>query len=306
MGSVDPKTLTAPFFQIGVNEIRGRPPHGQARTVYYAFWSSTTLGFHPQFLFSVRPGDAVQLSMALADSHWSMLAKDQTTGRSQIVTAASGGAVFTQANWFQEDIAKNNAGAQEPYPKLGPVRFSHIAVNSGVPQERLLITSWMSTDRGTFGPTLVSVAEFAVTRVHPSSPDIRYQQIAFNLNYASIAFGRDLETWTEQTPQRTIRAASTRFAHALQTNVREFQSYTWPRHVQPLVTRLLAATRKSRVIVLALATASPSELTQGTAIYASSVRRVRKIALQVKARLHIPPSNYSGPAVANYARTNSG
>jgi hypothetical protein len=61
-----------------------------------------------------------------------------------------------QANWSQEDVARNNTGAQEPYPMLGRVQFSHIAVNSSAPPQARLISSWMSSDQGTFGPMPVA------------------------------------------------------------------------------------------------------------------------------------------------------
>jgi hypothetical protein len=302
----DPRTFSAPFFQIGVNEFRDQVPSGGATTSYYVFWSSTKLDFHPRFLFAVRPGDVVTLAMTLAHGRWRMRATDETTGRTRTVTAAGGRGPFEQASWTQEDVAKNDAGVQLTYPKLATVRFSHMQVNSAVPPKRSLTTSWMSANNGTFGPTPASAGSFSVGRVHPSAADLRYQQIAFKLDYASIAFGHDLQRWTAATSQRTIRAACARLARALQTSAREFQRYRWPAAVRPLVKRLVAATRRSRAVVLALGASSPSKLSHETATFVKSGARITEIANKVRARLHVPKSNYSSGSIATYVRANSG
>lgn len=124
-GRIDPETLNAPFFQVGVNEQRTSAPHRKHRISYYAFWSSTALGFHPRRLFFVKPGDALRLSMTLANGRWRILATDETASVSATVTRRSG-ASYTSASWMQEDVASNDAGAQAPYPQIDPPRFAHV------------------------------------------------------------------------------------------------------------------------------------------------------------------------------------
>lgn len=304
-GAVDGKTLSAPFFQIGVNELR-RSRGGQERSEYYAFWSSTAVGFHPRAIFRVHPGDAVRLTMTLAGGRWIMIASDQANGRSRTVAAPSGGKAFVLASWLQEDVAENNTGAQESYPVLGGVRFSEVAVNSSVPLARSMHATWMSTNRGTFGPTPVASRSFEVKAVHPSAAAVHYKEIAYDIDYAQVAYVHDLVSWTDHTRPREINAASTRFAHALQVNAKRFRDYKWPDEVQPLIGPFVAAMEKDRSRVLALATASPSELTRGRALYVRSDVQVAEKALRIKSRLHIPDSEFSGPAVVNYVRTHPG
>jgi hypothetical protein len=297
------KTLLAPFFQIGVNEISGRSPDGELTTRYYVFWSSTKVGFHPKYVFTVRPGDHVRLSMALGGGHWRMVASDETTGRSHTIRVRSGHESFSVAQWAQEDVAKDSAGSESPYPILGPVAFSHLSVDSQTPTRDSLQRTWMSTDRGTFGPTPLSKGAFVMKEEHLSAADIRYQRIAFALNVRSIQFGRLLQKATQKNTSPALRAAARGFAAALERNADAFRNFTWPRDVRALVKKLVAASERSRQSVLALASAQASGRARATAAYSKWGVEVSDLALRIKARLHMPPSNYSAPSVIHYSNS---
>jgi hypothetical protein len=295
------QTLLAPFFQIGVNEISARSPEGELTTKYYVFWSSTRVGFHPKFVFTVHPGDHVRLSMVLGGGRWRMVARDQTTQRSHTISVRSGHESFSVSQWAQEDVAQDSSGSESPYPVLGPVKFSHLSVDSATPTKDSLQRTWMSTDRGTFGPTPVSKGSFVMRAEHLSVADIRYQRIAFALNVRSIQFGRLLQKSGRKSTAPSIKAAALGFAVSLGRNAAAFRSFNWPHKVRALITHLVAATERSRRSVLALATAPSSELARATAVYSKWGVEVSSLALRIKARLHMPPSNYSAPSVIHYS-----
>lgn len=296
-GAVDLRTDSGPFFQIGVGEWRGTPHGGRVKTLYFAFWSSSALGFYPRVLFRVHPGDSVHLAMTLRHGYWRMVATDPAARRRRMVMAATGNAGFEQADWFQENPATNDAGAQAPYPELDVTRFARVEVNSSVPSARSMMPLWMSTGIGTFGPNRFLDGMFVVRAVHPSATDIRYQEIVFDLNYAAAVYDHELMSWTGPARRSEIKTASKRFARALQLNARRFRDSRWPGTADRLVSRLVAATLNTRTIVLHIATASASELTHARASYMRSVRQIQRADLRLKSCLHIPLSGYSGPYV---------
>ena len=222
-------------------------------------------------------------------------------------TVTSGGASFDDASWIQEDVARDEAGSQMPYPQLSYVRFFNLKVNSVAPGLRLLRPTWMSSDRGTFGPTRLSAGGgFSVVPVLPSPAGIRYQEIAFNFNYPAVAYTYALDRWNTHTRRNEITAASTRFAHVIAENAQAFSRYNWPSQVEPLVRRLIAATHRNEAVVQALATSLVSELAHEKVEYVSSAREITAAALKVKASLHLPLSNYSGPTVTSYIHSHPG
>jgi hypothetical protein len=142
-------SLSAPFFQVGVNEMRisgsltrnyGNLPDGD---YYYAFWSSAKLNFHPHSLFQVKPGDPVRLSMTLGAGRWRIVAEDERSGaaRSFTVPAGRGTTYFNQAIWQQEDVS-SSAYTQLPYPDLSDPKFSKLEINAAKPRRGSLQVSW--------------------------------------------------------------------------------------------------------------------------------------------------------------------
>ena len=292
-----PKILTPDFFQIGVNELRNRESLGEKlRNLEYVFWSSTAKGFHPQFLFGVAPGDRVRLSMTLTADRWKMVATDETTGRSRSVSvrAGRGNVTYTEASWIQEDVAISEAGTQAPYPRLNGLRISDLVVNSAAPRPRFLRKSWMSTARGTFGPTAIRGGAFSIASVHLTRADLRYEQIAYALNLPAVAFANDLERWTDRTKRGEIVSACRSFAAVLHRNTASFERYPWPADIRAPMRRLIAATEASRTAVLDLSTVPSAKITEAAEAYDRSVVQIQTAALQVKAILHIPINNYSG------------
>jgi hypothetical protein len=302
------KVLVPSFFQIGINEVRGRDSLGaRLRDYEYVFWSSTAKRFHPQFLFDVAAGDRVRLSMTLVGGRWRMGATDESTGRSRSVSISVGGgnALYTEASWLQEDVAISDAGTQSPYPELDGLRVSNLMVNSVVPTAHSLTKSWMSTARGTFGPTTIRGQAFSVAKVHPTRADLKYEQTAYALNLPAAAFAINLERWNEHTKRAQIASDCRSFAAVLQRNTTAFARYKWPAGVRPLMRHLVSATEASRTIVLDLSRLPPSAIHQGVQRYVRSLEGVQTASLRIKARLHIPVNNYSDGVVVAYAEAHA-
>jgi hypothetical protein len=300
------KKLAAPFIQVGVNEAR-LAAHGQsARDVYYAFWSDTVLGFHPKVLFQVRPGDEVRLYLALNHGYWAVAARDQTSdaGKS-LVTTQEGRASFNGAGWTQEDVSNTRTAAQFPYPDLSPVSFSQLQVNGIRPTAQELETTWMTTSKETLGPTPLTADSFSVMPVRPSAEELRYQQMVLAVDEPGASFNAALASWSTNTPARTIRDASFRFARALQQAIDGLSEYHWSTNITPLIAELVAATRRTRTAVLRLAATPPKRLPEARAAFPLEVGDQHSISLEIKARLHLPVTSLSEAALAKYLSTHS-
>jgi hypothetical protein len=304
-GDVNPKTLSAPFFQVGVNELRTGQDATSARAGYFAFWSSTGLGFHPRLLFWVNPGDSVELSMTLAEDRWRISAKDDQTGSaSTFNTGSVGGSTFDQAAWLQEDVS-NSRAQQLSYPNLGAAVFSGLKVDDANPRARNLLASWMSAGTRTFGPTPPGADAFAVQPVSPSAAGLRYQRIALAVDLSALPFEDGMGSWSAHTKPSTIRAVSGRFARVQAQSIREFTSYRWPKDVRGLIGQMVAESRRSDTAALKLADSSPVSLAKASSVLARTGIAISELGDEIRARLHVPHGGLSGPAMAKYIRAHS-
>jgi hypothetical protein len=303
--------LSAPFFQVGVNEMRiqgtfarkyGRVADGD---YYYAFWSSAKLGFHPRSLFPVTLGDPVRLSMTLGEGRWRIVAKDERSGTARSFTvSAGGGTYFNQAIWQQEDVS-GSSYAQLPYPDLSDPKFTNLEVNGAKPRARALHVSWMSADVRTFGPTPVRANSFLVQQVRLSAASLHYQRTIRAEDDPAIAFDHDLEIWTRETKPRTIRTVSAGFARLLQHQVADFRSYGWPKNIRKLTRRLAVAIHSEQQSVLRLGGSPYSGLRPATAAYRRSAVQVNVVDLRIKSLLGLPVTNFSAGSLLKYLRTHT-
>jgi hypothetical protein len=303
--------LSAPFFQVGVNEMRvtssstrtyGKIPDGD---YYYAFWSSAKLGFHPRSLFQVKSGDPVRVSMTLGDGRWRIVAKDETSDTTRSFTVPAGGATyFNQAIWQQEDVS-GSSYVQLPYPDLSDPKFTNLEVNSAEPRARALHMSWMSADVRTFGPTPVRANSFLVQPVRLSAASLHYQQTIRAEDDPAIAFDHDLDIWTKETKPRTIRIVSAGFARLLQSQVADFRSYGWPRKIRKLTSRLAVAIKREQQSVLRLGGSPYSGLRPATAAYRRSAVQVNVVDLRIKSLLGLPVTNFSAGSLVKYVRAHT-
>jgi Peptidase A4 family len=304
-GATNAKTLVGPFFQIGVNEIRARRRRRAAADSYYAFWSSTALGFHPRFLFSVRPGDVVRLSMNLVKHQWRMSVSDERSGSQRTFSVHAGrGTLFNTASWNQEDLSDSDS-EQLPYPDVAAARFLALKVNSASPRPSSLQESWMSADVRTFGPTRLHADAFKVQHVYPSAAGLRYQQLLFSQNTATMALDYRALFWSQHTKPDAIRKGYEAYARVLERLNAGLRCYHWPTAVRALVARFIYENALNRQDLLGLAAEPAAHLLQETldsqAGYEVPEAAGHALALKIRARLHIPPTNLSTPRIAAYS-----
>jgi peptidase A4-like protein len=153
------------FIQIGSCELHGYSRAHVVENRYWAFWSDSMRNFHPQFLFRVRPGDAISASLAVAHGRSTLAIVDQTSGADvRFSTSGAANASFNEAQWTQED-ASTATGEPFPYPSLTVVRFSGLAVNSAPPDYASLYSTWMSVNGVSLAPTPLVGDAFALKRV---------------------------------------------------------------------------------------------------------------------------------------------
>jgi hypothetical protein len=124
------------FVQIGVTEFVSWGPSGPSpNQEFNAFWSSTSLDFHPESFGKVSPGDEITVSMSLEASGWVLHFADRTSGYSHTIKTDYGaGQSFNAAEWIQEDpISSANLYKNLPYPSLSDVRFSGLEIDGTAP-----------------------------------------------------------------------------------------------------------------------------------------------------------------------------
>jgi hypothetical protein len=207
------------FIQIGDAELRGYSRAHVAETLYWAFWSDRTRNFHPQFLFSVRPGDTISASLALGHRRWTLTIVDQTSGsNAQFSTSEDADAPFDEVEWTQED-ARTLTGEPFPYPLLTMVHFSRLMVNSGAPSYPSLYSAWMSVNGVDWAPTPLNDDAFALRQVTVSSAGEQYLHIRALRSTIAQTFGAKLEQWTPKTPRVEITSASEQLIASLHTEI---------------------------------------------------------------------------------------
>lgn len=119
------------FIQIGTTEDDwlGKP-------AYNAFWSDTDVGFRPQELLPLRPGDEVSARLVKGATGWSGTIEDSTTGRVVSVPPSVHYAPYSAmqvSEWAQEDPAIPDGSDDEPYPNMTQVTFTNLKANNQAP-----------------------------------------------------------------------------------------------------------------------------------------------------------------------------
>jgi hypothetical protein len=300
-GSIDPRTQRAAFFQVGVNEVSGATFIAPGDSHYYAFWSSTALGFHPRLLFEVQPGDPVQLSIRVARNRLVLYARDRHSGVHRTVRVGVGaGDLFNVAAWHQEDVTDGRTGTPFPYPALSGVRFSALSVDGHKPRAGVLTVSWMSTQSAIYGPAPRGSDGFSVGPIHPSPTALEYERLAVPYDLASYLFAAQLTSWSSSTPASTIRAASRRYAQVVAEDVSWMQAYHWPTRVRRDIDRLLSNSRRERALLLRLAAKTTSFLGQ------FKEERLPDPGPIVRAKLHMAVFDPSAGSIADYVKAHSG
>lgn len=217
------------FIQIGVAELHEATRVQTNDDRYWAFWSDSTRQFRLQFLFRVKPDDALSASLILAHERWELSIMDHTSGfKAQFYTTEDARPLFDEAQWTQED-ARAASGERYPYPSLSRVDFRRLAVNSAAPAYTSLYSTWMSIDDTALAPTPLAGAAFSLKRETVHAAGTLYLRIDALRSMAARAFGSELERWTSDTPRGVIATSSSRFIASLRDYVRALAAAPLPR-----------------------------------------------------------------------------
>jgi hypothetical protein len=276
------------FIQIGASELHDYSRAHVVENRYWVFWSDTMRNFHPQFLFRVRPDDALSASLTLAHKRWALAIVDHTSGsNARFSTSEDANASFDEAQWTQED-ATTSTGERFPYPSLTWLRFNGLAINSATPSYASLYSTWMSVNGVSLAPTPLADDAFALRRATINSAGEQYLHIGALRSTAAQTFWSELERWTAKTPYVRIASASSRFIASLRSDVRALAAARLPKSVNSMV-RLL--TRKLDVIIERArppAVMSPVALTFWRASLISDAKALQYVAHILLRALGLP------------------
>jgi hypothetical protein len=103
---------------------------------YSAFWSDPDVGFHPQSILSVSPGDEVSARLSEGSGGWSGRIEDVTKGRTSTVPASihyAKGSAMQLSEWVQEDPSILGGTVDESYPTTTQVTFTDLRVDNKAP-----------------------------------------------------------------------------------------------------------------------------------------------------------------------------
>jgi hypothetical protein len=232
------------FIQVGTEEVRFATSRVRGRLVrepneYGVFWSSDVVGDVPQPLFRVRPGDVINVSLSLGAGVWHVAIDDATSHRQRrFVTADGAIGPFERADWLQEDVTNGvaNSGVPTPfpYPRLAPVEFTAMSLDSGVPRFGALLPAWMAPQdqRGYIAPHQLGKDAFVTGPGVLSDSAARLLRIMLGTAPATQTFtyqlaGTDLRT--------LVLGAAQGFGAALGKAVRALSAAQWPARARPFI-----------------------------------------------------------------------
>ena len=236
IGAQEAPGVTAPFIQVGTNEVKGAV---SGATIYYAFWTDTVRHFRAVPLFPVTPRTEVTASLRLAHGRWTVFIRDADSGReARFTTSEEGDASFGLGEWFQED--PGGPSSPVPYPAIQRVKFEKLRLNRVIPEYAHLHSQWMTVNAKNFGPSPLINDSFEVKPLTLSAAGDRYLSIADQVNPHFAAFDAKLR-W-KSTPNVTqLDATGARLAAALIRNISEVERAEWPTaavgYIRALTTR---------------------------------------------------------------------
>lgn len=185
------------FIQLGTfeNDNSGVPQ-------YEIFWSDVTVSFHPQQLLEVNAGDLITFQMVQLPSGWRLTFDDVTKqAHESMIIPYARGAVFTSAQWIQEDPTIGGLSTHLPYPMMEAPTFSHLTLNGQPPQLRRDDGQVLSTANGVFlVPTKYVHDQFTFTDATGATR--QYLQDVFAFNAALYALQIDI--FLNHSPSRAV------------------------------------------------------------------------------------------------------
>jgi hypothetical protein len=243
------------FIQVGTAELRGYSPKQAIEDRYWAFWSDKAHGYHPQKLFSVKPGDRLSAAVALSHRGWTPTISDATSHKTATLNTAEGRAPLNTAQWTQED-ALTATGGRYTYPSLTAIRISHLLVNSAAPRYASLYSTWMSINGVYLAPSPLHTGGFQLQPATLTSTGKHYLLLGMGESRAVQQFGYELERWTTNTPRTTLKTATSRLVAALTDESHALRKSPLPSVIKGIATAL--ARKLDAIIVQAQSPTSPS------------------------------------------------
>jgi hypothetical protein len=234
------------FVQVGAAELRGYSPKHLIEDQYWAFWSNKAHEYHPQSLFSVKPGDRLSAALARSRSGWTLTISDATSHKTATLNAGEGHAPLSSAQWTQEDALTSN-GARYTYPSFTAIRIGHLLVNAVAPSYAHLYSTWMSISGAYQAPSPLRGDSFQLRPATLTSAGKHYLSLRIGESRAAQQFGYELERWTANTPHKTLETAASRLVAALSNEIHALRTASLPPIVKGISTSLA---RKLNAIVL--------------------------------------------------------
>lgn len=283
----------APFIQVGITEDRVPGASGALVSRERAFWSATSLGFHPHFLWPVRAGDRIGATLARLTGRWQVDIADLSSGRrAAFATSADAQGSFAVAEWLQEDPTAND-GSRMPYPRLTPTRFAGLAVNGASPRYADVAAQWMSLPGTALAPTPLHPGGFSIGRAALSRAGARYLTLAARADHAQAAFDAEASGWRRSTPVRRIVAAAKRLRAAIDAFAAGLGSGSWPRSARGAI-GALSVDLGTEAGVLLNARSAARQPGTWTAQYQTAALTSAARSRLVRRVLHMP--EVAGPA----------
>jgi Peptidase A4 family len=261
----------APFVQIGVNEGNtdgGSPPF------YYAFYSTTTLHFHPVHLFDVSPGDQVSATLHQHGGQWQIAFVDRTLGRQrQLAVTEGAGTRFNEAQFTQEDVTDARTSRPFPYPALSPVRFTAVAANGVAPRPAQLTSNWLTEAGGYLAPGPLRDDAFMLSHTRMTTAGYRYLRAIAAQDGATATAFPQLLRWAQGEPAPRAVPAARHFSSVLRVTVGALGDERWPQGARAKV----AALRVHARALIALLSRIPSVTAVGRAAWAVRFGRLAEL-----------------------------
>lgn len=190
---------------------------------YSVFWSDVSVGFHPQTLLEVKPGDLITFTMVQTSRGWRLHFDDVTQKTPETITIPyARGSGFLTAQWIQEDPTVGGLSNHLPYPTITPTRFSHLTLDHQAPRLTENGAQVLSTADGVYLiPTRPAHDQFTFRQA--TGPALQYLRDVFAYNAALYPFQVDM--FDNRSPSRgVLRHIQT----ALATLVSKLSTQTWP------------------------------------------------------------------------------
>jgi hypothetical protein len=213
------------FIQFGTTENK---VNGVA--LYGVFWSDVTVGFSPQQLLYVSPGDLIRFTMTQNAKGWRLSFDDLTDNTPETINVPyARGAYFDSAQWLQEDPTIGGPANHEPYPSMLLTTFSHLTVNDAAPTLHTDDGQVLSTADGVYViPTTPKDDQFSFTNATGATRQFLSDLYAYNV----ALYPLQADIFDNRSPSGRVLQ---KIVSSLATMQTKFESPTWPAPLARLI-----------------------------------------------------------------------